>query len=78
MEYASKVMQQPKVQSPAVESPEESFRRSLEDVLVIVNKLGPLCDNVPHLVDLVSASLENEATFQFLINLVKQPVQVKR
>ncbi len=78
MEYASKVMQQAKVQSPAVESPEDSFRRSLEDVLVIVNKLGPLCDNVSHLVDLVSASLENEATFQFLINLVKQPIQVKR
>ena len=51
-------------------SVEDDLRRGLEDALVIVNKLGPLASNLEHLTDLLKLSLENDASFTLVFNIL--------
>lgn len=49
---------------------EDDFRRGLEDALLIVTKLAPLASNLEHLTDLLKLSIENDATFTLVFNLL--------
>lgn len=51
---------------------EQSFRASLEDVVLIVEKLGPLCSNFEEFLDLIRPALNNDPTLRLLMQQVAQ------
>ena len=53
-----------------VQDGRESFRQSLEDLVVLVKRLAPFCSSVEHLTSIASLALENDAQLEFLINLM--------
>lgn len=52
-------------------TPEEAFRSSLEDVVVLVGKLAPLCKSFKELVGMCELALTNDAQLRLLMNTVK-------
>lgn len=49
---------------------EEGFRRSIEDVILIVNKLHPVCSTFEDLVGVLELSLNNDAQLKLLMQQV--------
>ena len=52
-------------------TPEEAFRSSLEDVVVLAGKLTPLCKTVKEMVGVCELALPNDAQLRLLMNVVK-------
>lgn len=52
-------------------TPEESFKNSLEDVKVIVEKLQPHCESIDDLVAQVNLGIENRHHLQLMIAFMK-------
>jgi hypothetical protein len=50
--------------------PAVSFRDSLQDLIVIVEKLSPYCQNIEDLVGMAQLALENDAQVRVLMKLV--------
>lgn len=53
-------------------SPEESFKSSLEDAKVILEKLQPLCESIDDMVAHITLGIENKHHLQLLIAHMKQ------
>lgn len=51
-------------------SVEDSFRASLEDVLVVAEKMAPVCQTVDDLAGMVKLALHNEGQFRLLMEIV--------
>ena len=51
-------------------SVEDSFRATLEDVLLVIDKAGPHCPDVSALRGVVALGLKDEGQLKFLLSLV--------
>lgn len=56
---------------------EQSFRSSLEDTIVILTQLAPLCNDVAQLVEMCRLGLDNDAQLQLLIKQVN-PLRLRQ
>lgn len=61
----------------ADEPVEDRFRSALQDVVVIVRKLAPLCKDIEELVGLAQSALENDGVLHLLLREVT-PLQMKK
>lgn len=60
-------------EQPRQPSPEEalaSFRSSLEDLVVISEKLSPLCKTVEEMIGMTELAIKNDAQLRLLFNMV--------
>lgn len=64
------------VEPPAV-SEEASFRSSLEDVIVVVKKLSPLCKTPEELIGLCELAVSNDAQLTLLFQQV-MPTRMRK
>ncbi len=61
------------------ESVEESFKSTIEDLVLISTKLKPFCESIQDLIGMLNLALENNGQLKLLINLVTaQEKQSKR
>lgn len=51
---------------------EDKFRNSLEDVLIVAERLAPTCRTVEELMGMLRLGLENDAMLRLLMNRVKR------
>lgn len=52
-------------------TPEDAFRDVLEDVALIVEKLGPICSSFEEMVELLKQAQTNDATLKLLLAACK-------
>lgn len=49
---------------------EEGFRSCLEDLIPVVQKIGPYCKNIEELIDLCELALTSDAQLKILMSIV--------
>ena len=51
---------------------EEQFRSSIEDVIVVLERLAPTCDTPEEMISLLKLGLENKAQLRLLLSRIKR------
>lgn len=51
---------------------EDNYRSSLQDVIVVAQKLSPYCKTVDELLSMVQLALENDGQLRLLITITTQ------
>jgi hypothetical protein len=62
---------------PLPQTPEESFRATLDDVILVIQKLAPLSTDLDSLVETLQFALKNDSQLNMILHLVR-PVGLKR
>ncbi len=66
----------PKVHPPVENPPEQieaGFRRTLEDVIDVLTRLGPYCNSFEELLSMCDLATKNEAQLRLLLSEVTRP-----
>lgn len=59
------------MKQPGQHEIEASFRSSLEEVLVVVERLTPFCNSLEELTGLLRLGLENDAQLRLILGRIK-------
>ena len=64
--------EQPRTLKMTQQEVEDKFRESLEDVLVVCDRLAPVCRSVEELIGMLRLAVENDAQLRTLMGKIKR------